>query len=48
MNVAILGAGNIACKMAEAINGLDDGVRAYAVASRDLEKAQRFREKWGF
>ena len=48
MNVAILGAGNIACKMAEAINGLDDSVRAYAVASRDLEKAQRFREKWGF
>ena len=48
MNVAILGAGNIACKMTEAINGLDDSVRAYAVASRDLEKAQRFREKWGF
>lgn len=48
MNVAILGAGYIACKMAEAIAGLDDSVCAYAVASRDLEKARAFREKWGF
>lgn len=48
MNVAILGAGNIACKMAAAINALDGSVCAYAVASRDLEKAEAFREKWGF
>lgn len=48
MNVAILGAGSIACRIAEAINGLDDSVCAYAVASRDLEKAREFCEKWGF
>lgn len=48
MNVAILGAGSIACKMAQAINGLDSSVCAYAVASRDLEKARAFRDQWGF
>lgn len=48
MNVAILGAGQIACCMATAINGLDDSVKAYAVASRDLAKSQAFAYKWGF
>ena len=48
MNVAILGAGSIACKMAAAIAGLGEEVRAYAVASRELARAQAFCEKWGF
>lgn len=48
MKVGILGAGNIACKMAEAINGLDDSVEAYAIASRNLEKAEAFAVQWGF
>lgn len=48
MKVAILGAGVIATSMATAINGLDDSIEAYAVASRSLEKAEEFRQKWGF
>lgn len=48
MKVAILGAGAIAAKMAAAINGLDASVEAYAVASRDLGKAQAFADKWAF
>lgn len=48
MNVAILGAGIIATSMATAINGLDDSVVAYAVAARDLARAEEFKEKWGF
>ncbi len=48
MNVAVLGAGNIAEAMATAINGLDDSVVAYAVASRSLEKAQNFADRYGF
>lgn len=46
-NMAILGAGNIAKAMAEAINGLEQ-VNAYAVASRSLEKAEEFAAKWNF
>ncbi|MCQ2082613.1 MAG: Gfo/Idh/MocA family oxidoreductase [Lachnospiraceae bacterium] len=48
INVAILGAGNIANDMAEALNGISDEVVAYAVASRSLEKAEAFAKKWGF
>lgn len=49
LKMAILGAGHIAEKMAKAINGLGEyGVEAYAVASRDLEKARQFAEKWNF
>ena len=48
MNVGILGAGSIAKCMAAAINGLDDSVKAYAVASRDINKAQAFADEWGF
>lgn len=47
-NVAILGAGNIANAMAQAIKGLGDNVCAYAVAARDLERAEAFAKKWGF
>lgn len=47
-NMAILGAGHIAGKMAEAMCGLTDLVKPYAVASRSIEKASAFREQWGF
>lgn len=43
MKVGILGAGGIARKMALTLNGMK-GADAYAVASRDLQKAQRFAE----
>jgi len=45
--MAILGAGHIATKMALAINGLEE-VEAYAVASRDIEKAKAFAEEYKF
>lgn len=48
MKVGILGAGAIAKCMAAAINGLDDSVEAYAVASRSLDKAQAFADEWNF
>lgn len=48
MNIAILGAGSIAGHMAEALNGIKDQVCPYAIASRDLAKAQAFAEKWNF
>lgn len=47
MNLAILGAGNIANKMAEAAAG-SEGVTLYAVGARDLSRAEAFAEKWGF
>ena len=39
--VGIMGAGKIAQKMAATLNGMDDA-HAYAVASRDLDRAQGF------
>lgn len=47
LKLAILGAGGIAVKMAETVAGMDD-VQAYAVAARDLERAQAFADKYGF
>lgn len=47
LKMAIMGAGHIATKMAAAINGLDE-IEAYAVASRNLEKAQQFAKEWNF
>lgn len=47
-NVAILGAGNIANSMAQALNGILDEVVPYAVAARDLSRAQEFAKKWNF
>lgn len=47
MKFAILAAGGIAEKMAEAVSGIA-GMERYAVASRSLEKAQAFARKWGF
>jgi len=46
IKVAILGAGNIANYMAKAVKGIADKACLYAVASRSLEKAQAFAEKW--
>lgn len=47
IRLGILGAGNIANKMAQAAVGTE-GVICYGVASRSLEKAEDFRKKWGF
>lgn len=46
-NIAIIGAGGIAGKMSDTINAVG-GANAYAVASRSLEKAQEFADKYGF
>ncbi len=46
-NMAITGTGNIASKMAETIRGLDE-TAAYAVASRDPDRAAAFARQWGF
>ena len=48
MNVAILGTGNIAQSMAEALSGLGEDICTYAVAYRTLEKAEAFANKWNF
>lgn len=47
MNIAILGAGNIAGTMAETLRNMEQ-VNCYAVASRDLKKAETFAAKYGF
>lgn len=47
MKFAILGAGKIAIKMADTIAGMKD-VEAYAVAARDLDRAQSFAKGHGF
>lgn len=47
MKIGILGAGNIARTMAITINGMTD-MTSYAIASRDLEKAQAFAKEFGF
>ncbi len=47
VNMAILGCGNIAGLMAETIRSMS-GVRAYAVASRSLDKAVDFAKQNGF
>ncbi|MBE5801451.1 MAG: Gfo/Idh/MocA family oxidoreductase [Clostridiales bacterium] len=51
MNVAILGAGSIARKMAQTLRGMaarDRSVCLYAVASRDAERAEAFAKEEGF
>lgn len=47
MNIAILGAGNIARTMAITLQPLKD-VTCYAVAARDIKRAQVFADKYGF
>lgn len=46
-NIAILGAGGIATKMAATLQQMKD-VNCYAVAARDLQRAQAFAKEWGF
>lgn len=46
MNIGILGAGRIAITMANTVNGMDD-INLYAVASRDLERAEAFAREYG-
>ena len=49
MKFSILGPGGIARSMAKAVKGLENqGVEAYAVASRNLERAKAFADEWGF
>ena len=45
--IGIIGCGHIARKMAFTL-GRMEGVRCYAVASRNLEKAQAFAAEWQF
>lgn len=49
-NVGILGTGSIAQSMAFTLNALKDkgGVVPYAIASRSLEKAEKFAQEWHF
>jgi len=47
MKFAILAAGSIAGCMAEAVSGID-GIEKYAVACRELSRAEAFAGKWGF
>ena len=51
LKFAILGCGHIATKMAAAVKTLENkgmGVECYAVASRNLEKADAFAKEYGF
>jgi predicted dehydrogenase len=49
MNIGIIGAGVIAETMAKTLAGMkDEGVSAYAVAARDLGRAQNFAKTHGF
>ena len=47
MNIAILGAGNIAGTMATTLQPLKN-ITCYAVAARDKKRAQAFADKYGF
>jgi len=47
MKIGILATGGIAGKMAMTLQGMKD-VETYAVASRSLQKAKEFAEKWNF
>lgn len=47
MKIAILGAGTIAATVADTLRQVDD-IECYAIASRDIEKAQDFAERFGF
>lgn len=47
MKFAILAPGHIANALAKAASGIN-GVEKYAVASRDLDRARAFADKWGF
>ncbi len=46
-NIAILGAGHIATKMAATLQRMKD-VNCYAIAARDLARAEAFAKEWNF
>lgn len=46
MKIGILGAGGIARVMAETVNGMEEE-QCYAIAARDLGRAQKFAEEFG-
>ncbi|MCQ2516978.1 MAG: Gfo/Idh/MocA family oxidoreductase [Saccharofermentans sp.] len=50
LNIAVLGAGNIAGAFSTALKGIKEeyNLAMYAVASRNLEKADAFAGKWGY
>ena len=47
LRVGVIGAGVIAGKIASTLKDLE-GVANFAVASRSLEKAEKFAAQWGF
>ena len=47
MKVGIIGAGRIAANMAKTLDGMDDAA-AYAIAARNLDRAQKFAKEWFF
>ncbi len=47
MNFAVLATGSIANTMAKAVSGIG-GVRKYAAASREYERAKAYADRWGF
>ncbi len=46
--IGIIGAGHIACKMASTLARMGDIAERYAIASRDISRAEAFRAEWGF
>ncbi len=48
LNFSILGAGNISKKMAKTISMMPDKAVPFAIASRDIKKAKRLADKYGF
>lgn len=47
INVAVIGTGNIAKRMSKTLNALD-GIKAYAICSRSLEKGKEFAKEFSF
>ncbi len=48
INMAIIGAGHIASTMASTITQMPGEVKAFAIASRDIRRAEEFARKYGF
>ena len=50
MNFSILAPGSIANSMAQAVTGLSNeyGIKCHSVASRNIDRAKEFADRWGF
>ena len=48
INIAFIGAGYISTLLAETISKMKKDVNLYAIASRDMNKAKEFADKYGF